>query len=92
MRVRNQRCVLWSAGSTPNVCTAPPLRSRNPSRISTVVVFPAPFGPSSAKTSPFCTSKLTSRTATVSPYDFERCSTLTAGTIPPMCSGPRNAR
>ncbi len=41
--------------------------SRNPSRISTVVVLPAPFGPSSANTSPFCTSKLTSRTATVSP-------------------------
>ena len=45
----------------------PPLRSRNPSRISTVVVLPAPFGPSSANTSPFFTSKLTSRTATVSP-------------------------
>ena len=45
MRVRSQRCVLWSAGSTPSVCTVPPLRLRNPSRISTVVVFPAPFGP-----------------------------------------------
>jgi len=67
MRVRSQRCVLWSAGSTPSVRTRPPLRSRKPSRISTVVVLPAPFGPSRANTSPFCTSKLTSRTATVSP-------------------------
>jgi hypothetical protein len=67
MRVRNQRCVSCAAGSTPRVCTVPPLRSRKPSRISTVVVFPAPFGPRSAKTSPFSTSKLTSRTATVSP-------------------------
>ena len=24
MRVRSQRCVLWSAGSTPSVCTRPP--------------------------------------------------------------------
>ena len=67
MRVRSQRCLLWSAGSTPRVRTVPPLRGRNPSRISTVVVFPAPFGRSRAKTSPCCTSKLTSRTAIVSP-------------------------
>ena len=67
MRVRSQRCVLRSAGSTPSVSTRPPLRWRNPSRISTVVVLPAPFGPSSANTSPLFTSKLTSRTATVSP-------------------------
>ena len=59
--------------------TRPALRVRKPSRISTVVVLPAPLGPSSANTSPFCTSKLTSRTATVSPYDLARCSTVTAG-------------
>ena len=67
MRVRSHRCVLLLAGSTPSVSTSPPLRSRNPSRISMVVVFPAPLGPSKAKTSPLSTSKETSRTACLSP-------------------------
>ena len=48
----------------PERLDPPAVRWRNPSRISTVVVLPAPLGPSSANTSPFCTSKLTSRTAT----------------------------
>src|SRR5580698_5241230 len=89
MRVRNQRWVLRSAGSTPSVSTRPLVRSRNPSRISTVVVLPAPLGPNSAKTSPGCTSKDTSRTATFAPYDLARCSTATAGTFPPQ---PTSAR
>src|SRR6516164_2990622 len=84
MRVRSQRWVAWSAGSTPNVSTRPLLRSRKPSRISTQVVLPAPLGPSNANTSPFCTSKLTSRTARLSPYALRRCSTLTAGTPAPF--------
>jgi hypothetical protein len=33
-------------GSAPRTLTSPPSRSRYPSRISTVVVLPAPFGPS----------------------------------------------
>ena len=40
------------AGSTPSTVTSPADRIRKPSRISIVVVLPAPFGPSSASTSP----------------------------------------
>ena len=39
-----------------------------PSHISTVVVLPAPFGPSSASTSARCTSRSRSETAVVDPY------------------------
>ena len=41
-----------SATSTPRTVAWPPSGLRRPSRISTVVVLPAPFGPSSPKTSP----------------------------------------
>ena len=41
-----------SPGSRPSTSTRPASRVRNPSRISRVVVLPAPFGPSSAKISP----------------------------------------
>ena len=44
-------------GSTPSTVTEPPSRFRYPSRISTVVVLPAPFGPSRPKTSPCSTVK-----------------------------------
>ena len=40
------------AGSTPSTRTRPPSARRYPSTISTVVVLPAPFGPSSATSSP----------------------------------------
>ena len=47
---------------------------RMPSRISTVVVFPAPFGPSRPNTSPSSTSKLRPRTAsTATPLDRSFC-------------------
>ncbi len=59
-------------GSTPSTCTVPASRVRKPSRISIVVVLPAPFGPSSAKTSPGSTVKLTSATACTEPYDLRR--------------------
>src|SRR5581483_6073258 len=39
-------------GSKPHNRTRPPSGARNPSMISTVVVLPAPFGPSRPKTSP----------------------------------------
>ena len=39
-----------------------------PSHISTVVVLPAPLGPSSASTSAACTSRSSSETAVVDPY------------------------
>jgi hypothetical protein len=50
-------------GSAPSTWTVPAVGARNPSRISIVVVLPAPFGPSSAVTCPEATSKLTSCTA-----------------------------
>ena len=39
-----------------------------PSHISTVVVLPAPLGPSSASTSACCTSRSSPDTAVVEPY------------------------
>src|SRR5262249_14091134 len=48
-------------------------------RISTIVVLPAPLGPSKQKTSPRATSKLTPRTALTSPYERLRSRTSIAG-------------
>ena len=45
------------AGSVPSTRTSPAVRIRKPSRISIVVVFPAPLGPSRASTSPGCATK-----------------------------------
>ena len=50
-------------GLAPSTWTVPADGARKPSRISIVVVLPAPFGPSSAVTCPEATSKLTSWTA-----------------------------
>ena len=66
------------SGSTPSTATVPAVRVRKPSRISTIVVLPAPFGPSSANTSPSAISKLTPRTASSEPYDLCRSTTSTA--------------
>src|SRR5262249_7810254 len=57
-------------GSVPSTETSPLSRRRYPSRISTVVVLPAPFGPSIANTSPWKISRSTPSTAIVSPYDL----------------------
>src|SRR5205809_1597350 len=54
--------------STPRTRTSPRSGSRRPSRTSTVVVLPAPLGPSRPKIVPAWTSKLTPSTARVSPY------------------------
>src|SRR5262245_29927807 len=68
--------------STPRTSTVPPSGGRSPSRISTVVVLPAPFGPSSPKTSPFETWKLMPSTATRSPYVFLSPSTRMTASAP----------
>src|SRR5947207_220229 len=68
------------SGSMPSTDTVPASRRRYPSRISTVVVFPAPLGPSKANTSPSATSKLIPLTASIGPYDFLRSATLIAVT------------
>src|SRR5450755_4305689 len=75
MRSRSARPPV--SGSLPSTVTAPVVRGRKPSRISTIVVLPAPFGPSSAKTSPSAISKLTPRTASTGPYDLCRSTTST---------------
>ena len=58
---------------------SPAVRSRKPSRISTIVVLPAPLGPRSANTSPSAISKLTPRTASSDPYDLWRSTTSNRG-------------
>ena len=58
------------AGSKSNTFTSPDVKFRKPSRISTVVVLPAPFGPRSANISPFATVKSIPATANLSPYFF----------------------
>src|SRR5215472_5039678 len=70
MPIRDRHPRPPSLGSVPSTVTSPPSRRRYPSRISTVVVLPAPFGPSSANTSPWLMSRSTPSTATVSPYDL----------------------
>src|SRR5215469_17657041 len=64
-------------GSVPRTVTSPLSRCRYPSRISTVVVLPAPLGPSSAKTSPCQMSRSTPSTAVTSPYVLRRPLTCT---------------
>src|SRR5579884_730317 len=53
----------------------PPSAIRKPSTHSTVLVFPAPFGPTIPNISPWYTSKEILSTATTGPYVFLRCST-----------------
>src|ERR1700722_19244836 len=80
--MRSFSALTSTPGSRPSTFTSPDVRGRSPSRISTVVVFPAPFGPSNPNTSPGATSKSRPRTAFTSPYDLWRpltsmaCSTL----------------
>ena len=47
---------------SPDSSTVPEIGWFSPAIVSRVVVFPAPFGPSSATTSPGRTSRLSSRT------------------------------
>src|SRR3954453_4829371 len=70
------------ATSTPRTIARPPSGSRSPSRISTVVVLPAPFGPSSPKISPLATSKSMPATAWPSPYRLVRPRTRMTGPAP----------
>jgi hypothetical protein len=62
-----------------------------PSRISKVVVLPAPFGPSTANSCPSGTSKLTQSTAARSPKRFVNPTTSTA-LIARSCSLSRRRR
>src|SRR5712692_4870395 len=63
--------------SYPRTRAWPPVGFRRHSKISTVVVFPAPLGPRKAKTSPLVRLNDMSLTATLSPYFLESLSTCT---------------
>src|SRR4051794_12398832 len=69
------------ATSTPRTIACPPSGARSPSRISTVVVLPAPFGPSRPKISPAATWKSMPSTATMSPYRLISPRTSTTGPV-----------
>ena len=70
--------------STPLTQAVPPVRRTRVVRIPTVVVFPAPFGPSSPSTSPRRTAKLTPSTAFTFAlrYRLIRSRTSTTGPCP----------
>src|SRR2546427_5533852 len=67
----------------PSTSTSPEVGSSSPSRISTVVVLPAPLGPSSPKVSPRAISRSSPLTASTVPlrllYRFRRSRHWTAG-------------
>src|SRR5918993_3633637 len=70
--------------STPLTQAVPPVRRTRVVRIPTVVVFPAPFGPSSPSTSLRRTAKLTPSTAFALAlrYRLTRSRTSTTGPCP----------
>src|SRR4051794_32786313 len=68
-----------SRGSSPSTRTAPASGRRKPSQISTVVVLPAPFGPSRASTEAVRAWKDSPSTALRAPYVLTSPSTSRAG-------------
>src|SRR4051794_10927816 len=70
--MRGRSAALSATGSRPSTRTLPPSGRRYPSHVSTVVVFPAPFGPSTAATVPRPTARSTPPTATLAPYRLTR--------------------
>ena len=60
----------WATTSKPAILAVPRSGLVSVDNMSTVVVLPAPFGPSNATTSPRPTSKLMPRTASTSPNDL----------------------
>src|SRR5690606_13274390 len=85
-------CGLTRSGSratlTPRIRASPEVGGRTPARIRSVVVFPAPSGPTIPKSSPAWTSKLRASTATWSPKRRVRRSTVSAGSAPPPPAAP----
>lgn len=64
-------------GFSPKTSTEPAFRGTRPLMISTVVVFPAPLGPSKATVCPRSTRKFRPSRTVTSPYFFVRLTTLT---------------
>src|SRR3954454_17142382 len=67
----------WATTSWPATLARPRSGVDSVDKISTVVVLPAPFGPSNPTTSPRATSKEMSRKATTEPNDLPMPSTWT---------------
>src|SRR3954470_18851679 len=65
----------------PSTSTSPFSGLTRPAIIDTVVVFPAPFGPSSPTSVPRSTLNDTSSTATSGPNDLRRCAICSIGGI-----------
>ena len=65
----------------PKILILPLFGDLSPSMQSMRVVFPAPFGPTSQKTWPGDTEKLTLSRATRVPYDLLRDETSTTGFV-----------
>ena len=69
-------------------CSDPPSGARIPSRLSSVLVFPAPFRPSRPNISPCLTSKLIPSTATRSPWVLQKSLTLITASYTNLSSLP----
>ena len=67
----------WDTTSKPAMLAWPRSGRVRVDKMSTIVVLPAPFGPSNATTSPWPTSKLTSRKASTAPNDLPIPLTIT---------------
>src|SRR5574341_60210 len=74
-----------STTSCPATRAVPEAGGESVVSIRIVVVFPAPFGPRSPKTSPFCTEKLTDCTAARLPKYFVRLMISIMGSRPVPC-------
>src|SRR5260221_5690355 len=75
----SRTCGGWRATSNPETNACPPLGVISVVSIRTIVVLPAPLGPSSPKTSPRRTSKLTLSTAVNAPKRLVRSLVCIAG-------------
>ncbi len=78
MHGRNRASPSGRVGSSPRTRTLPAVGLPMPMQHSRVVVFPAPFRPSSPKTVPRGTEKLIPATASTVPYRFTSPSTTIA--------------
>src|SRR5690242_2125083 len=75
-------CAGFFIGSSPSSDNSPLVGGNSVVSILIVVVFPAPFGPKNANTSPFCTSNDTLSTAVNSPNFFTSFSTRITVPLP----------
>ena len=84
---RGRSSARWRTGSRPSTRTEPASGTRRPPQHSTVVVLPAPFGPSTAVMRPAAAVKVSPSTATVPPYRRTSPRTSRAGAATPPGEG-----